>query len=356
MLERAAAGTEVWVTLECAGAGPRLRRRAREACLGVGTAMTGGRVRGVVRRIRVAIALLGAVGIAAWASNAEPSPDAREQFFANLLLGGVVRGEIYLELPMADMERFLRRAVLSGRPTYCHGEKPHPPLSPYGGWSCRQIDHAYINSAVSVKIGEIVQVRTPDGVTSARVIRHEILGFDAHPGTLIVAVAEPHPPAAVADARLVIAARRLPACRAPCVLRKPGPHQTIASRVRTLFPRGPGQWEREQAELRRLMAASTQKVVELIIVDGHFTARERRQYVVYARYRAEAGSPIPDDWQTVILDSDLSVGMGRVPRAGLHLLPREAWRGPRAAAAEMLALSLAHRVTIRATGNIAGGP
>src|SRR3989304_96482 len=78
----------------------------------------------------------GAGGISAGASNAEPSPDAREQFFANLLLGGVIRGEIYLELPMADMERFLRRAVLSGRPTYCHGEKPPPPPRPPGGW-CR---------------------------------------------------------------------------------------------------------------------------------------------------------------------------------------------------------------------------
>ncbi|MBI1959334.1 MAG: hypothetical protein HYS36_08935 [Candidatus Rokubacteria bacterium] len=156
-----------------------------------------------------------------------------------------------------------------------------------------------------MKTGEIVQVRTPDGVTSARVIRHEILGFDVQPGTLIVAVAEPHPPAAVADVRLVIAARRLPACRAPCVLRKPGPHQTIASRVRTLFPRGPDLWV--GAGRPGSVARPQQKLAKLIIAGGHFTARERRQYVAYARYGAEAEPQIDDDWRTVILDSDLSV-------------------------------------------------
>ncbi len=62
-------------------------------------------------------------------------------------------------------------------------------------------------------------------------------------------------------------------------------------------------------------------MVELIIVDGHFTARERRQYVVYARYRAEAGPPIPDDWRTVILDSDLSVVAVLGGTSYTHIVP-----------------------------------
>jgi hypothetical protein len=236
-----------------------------------------------------------------------PTPPA-SSFFEKLLVGGVIGGKIYLEVPLketffanakswqeqADVwSEFFKKAILE--PGYKETSQDAQSETLYGApyWGSnviRNIDVKYIRSSTELQIGDIFKVRTPYEYGSAKIVSYEIHESVSAGGNLLLAVAEPLNGFTPADTRLLVANRSLSECQQSCASRRLSPDSKIGARILDKMSNEASNPEHNPA-------------TESIILEGHFTRRDATQYVAYVRF----GEYIDSKWRTVILDSDLKI-------------------------------------------------
>lgn len=235
-------------------------------------------------------------------------PPARS-FFEKLIVGGAAGGKIYLEVPLKPSffanaktpqeqaqvwEAFFKKAILE-TPDYEQMLRDKGSISediPYwGNYVIRKTDVSYIAHAADLQIGDILMIRTPYELGTAKVVSYQI--HDGGPvvgGYLLVAIAEPFNGFKPADTRILVADRSLPECRPSCAGRTSKPDAKRGARI----------LDRMSHEAAN---PEVHSVTENIILEGHFTRKDAPQYIAYLRF----GEYIDSKWRTVVLDSDLKI-------------------------------------------------
>jgi len=131
-----------------------------------------------------------------------------------------------------------------------------------------------------------------------KVTGYQVVVSESHPSELLLAISTPENGSVVPDTDLLVAAPRLPRCKAPCTNSAVAPTGPTLERIRKVVWRG--------AKVKE----TGHRIEELVSLRGHFTRRDQSQYVVYARFGPD---PLPypgyrsDYWRTLILNSDLSI-------------------------------------------------
>lgn len=274
-----------------------------------------------LNHLRAFVVLLGVL-LMSWASPeavwTQAAESQADRFFKSLMLGGAVKGTIYLELNLkevffarakSDEERrdvwstFLRRAAKDSSDYFQASSVPY-----WGDAVYKNLDVEYVASAVELQIGERVKVHTSVGLGAATITGYAIHHYGGSEDDLLLAVARPAADFKVADTRLLIAARELPECKGDCANKKMRPRRQTLDKIRA-------------AVLKGVAVQGKHRNDELIALEGHFTRRDSIQYAVYATYLA---SPDPLDpnarldspfyselrsrhWITTVLDSDFSI-------------------------------------------------
>ena len=134
---------------------------------------------------------------------------------------------------------------------------------------------------------------------------YQVVVSESHPSELLLAISTPENGSAVPDADLLVAAPRLPRCKAPCTNSAVTPAGPTLERIRKVVWRGA-----KVKETGRRIEEAGHRIEELVALRGHFTRRDQWQHVVYARFGPD---PLPypgyrsDYWRTLILNSDLSI-------------------------------------------------
>ncbi len=227
----------------------------------------------------------------------------RDGFFERLLVGGAERGVVYFEIPLKPdyfakaktlkdrwgvWDAFFARVLLE-HPDFTHSG----PVPYWGDFVYQKVDWSSVASAVDLRVGDVLQVRTPTGEGSAKVIRYAIHYNGPGDTNLLLGVAQPLAEFKVIDTDFLVAAPRLPPCGSRCTA------QAIAPRGQTL---------KKISEAVSLGAKipSGQQIKHIIALQGSFT-RPAPQYVVYVDFGKNSDTNLVGYWRTVILDSDFSI-------------------------------------------------
>src|SRR5437588_108654 len=88
------------------------------------------------------------------------------------------------------------------------------------------------------------------------------------------------------------------------------PSSALLSRIQTVVRQG------------AKVPSHENKIEEIIALTGHFTRRDRSQYVVYARFGPTDPDNLKGHWRTVVLDTDLSIIATLGENEYSHIMPR----------------------------------
>ncbi|HEY1266017.1 MAG TPA: hypothetical protein VGH16_02090 [Candidatus Binatia bacterium] len=230
-------------------------------------------------------------------------------FSEKILVGGVVGGKIYLEVPLkpsffanakTPQEKtklwwdFFEKAILE-QPNYA--AMPHDgnfvilnPAPYWGDSTIPKIDLNYVASAAALQIGDVFKIRTPSEFGSAKIIGYEIHHSMPADGSLLLAIAEPLSGFQPSDTHILVADQSLRDCKPLCASRRGIPNPSTSAKIR-------------EAIRKEANQPAGYHATEIIILEGNFTRKNSTQYIAYIRF-----GEYPDDkWQTTIFDSDLTV-------------------------------------------------
>ena len=252
-------------------------------------------------------------------AHTRPGQDFNQTLVPGLFLGAARDGVVYLEVGLskthfpglktrADWKAawtiFFDRA-LKDYPGHAIAAKDLEPSRYKYGWIATRADLAYVSSVVDLRVGDLLDVRTPSGAGKVRVTGYQVVVSDVQPSHLLLAISTPENGSVVPDTDLLVAAPRLPLCKVACTNSAVPPTGQTLERIRKVVWRGA-----KVKETGRRIEEAGHRIEELVALRGHFTRRDQWQYVVYARFGPDP-SPYPEYrshyWRTVILDSDLSI-------------------------------------------------
>ena len=277
---------------------------------------------------RITRAAIGAtmVGLALASAHAYAGQDFSQTLLKGLLVGGARHGVIYLEPNLkpalfqnakvekqrwAVWEAFFDRAMrdypsdLSERVA----KFGNLPGSPYRGTVYPQSDLAYVASAVDIQVGGRFAIRTPAGQGMATIRGFQIHFDDVHNWRQLYAIAKPDSGFTVPDTDLLVAAPSIP-CSGRCPNSIVSPSAALLSRIQTVVRQG------------AKVPPHENRIEEIIALAGHFTRRDRSQYVVYARFGPTDPDNLKGHWRTVVLDTDLSIIATLGENEYSHIMPR----------------------------------
>jgi hypothetical protein len=251
-------------------------------------------------------------------TSAREIQNRRDGFFERLMVGGAEKGTVYLEIPLkaslfantktfedrwavwdAFFARVLRESPDSTRP----GRAPY-----WGNFAYQNIDWSSVESAVDLRVGDVLRVRTPNAEGSAKVVSYAIHYNSASGANLLLAVAQPLADFKVSDTDFLVAASRLPPCGKRCTTRATIPDARTLTKIRKALRRG-------------AKIPTGQQIKQIIALQGSFT-RPARQYAVYADFGRDSDTNLVGYWRTVILDSDLSIIAVVGENEYTHIQPR----------------------------------
>lgn len=239
--------------------------------------------------------------------------DSRAAFFATVVPGAIEDGRIYLQMPLlADQsgtrdqreearDAFFKKAV-PGMERWTKEVPLESRKEGYGGDIIPDpyLDLKFIEASTPYKIGQVLRVRTIEGVVPVRLAKFEIHFHYAGGHFFFYAVAEPTSGAVIRrTSQRVIAAADMPDCGKSCALSRIKAGDDKAQRIRAIavdkldvvFPSDVPDEDRTET---------------LVIYEGQFTRTDRKQYVAFfARHHKDAMDA--GKWVTYIADSDFSL-------------------------------------------------
>jgi len=252
-----------------------------------------------------AITVIGLVTICAYQALAESQGRTapRDAFFETLMGGGAEKGLVYVEIPLKNkffagattpMERSTVWEKFFSRVLQEDALLTDPKPTPYwGSYVYQKVDWSYVATAVDVRVGDVLRVRTPTTEGPVKVIRYVIHYNGPAGGNLLLAVAQPLAGFNVPDTDILFAAPRLPSCESRCASRKVIPNQLTLDRIRTVVTRG-------------AKIPQGQQIKRIAALEGRFT-RPARQYIVYVDFGTDSDTNLTGYWRTMVLDTDLSI-------------------------------------------------
>ena len=224
--------------------------------------------------------------------------------------GNVHDGRIYLELPLLNGgpksrdvqqdEEFFKKAAPS-RDKWLEESSQDSRVEGLNGDVIpeKYLDLKHVENSIAYRIGQILKVRTPNGVISARIAKYEIQFALASGRSYLYGIAEPIDAPLQSTKGPVIAAPQLHDCEKSCELVRRKPTDDETQRIRALalesrnidFP----------TDIPRDLRTET-----LDVYVGHFTRTDKEQYVAFfARHSKDALDV--GKWVTYVVDSDFSV-------------------------------------------------
>jgi hypothetical protein len=252
-------------------------------------------------------------------ASAQETQNNRDAFFDRLMVGGAEKGMVYLEVPLkttfsattkipddwgAIWEEFFARVLRESPPEFTHrGAAPY-----WGDFAYQNVDWSTVASAVDLRVGDVLQVRTPTAEGSAKVVRYAIHYNGPSGANLLLAVAEPLADFKVRDTDFLVAASRLPSCGKRCTTRVTIPDARTLAKIRKAVRLG-------------AKIPTGQQIKQIIALQGSFT-RPARQYAVYANFGRDSDTGPIGYWRTVIMDSDLSAIAVVGENTYTHIQPR----------------------------------
>jgi hypothetical protein len=282
----------------------------------------------VAVKARVAVLLIGLLGIGCSRGAKDPARDEKPtgerrasspqagpptiRFFSDILPGGIEDGRIYLQIPTVAERGHVGDEALKIRESFFEAAVPgmqkwgeehfaSPEGGGYGGLIVpdKYLDRKYIAASAAYPIGQVLQLRTSDGVFPVRIARHEIHYGEGGGRHYFYAVAEAVDGAIPTTSQRVIASPDLLDCGHSCALSRVKPTDEEAQRVRAVaveklgvtYPSDTPEKYREE---------------RLEILKGRFTKSDGMQYVAIFSRHGEGRSGL-GNWATYVLDSDFSL-------------------------------------------------